>query len=346
VNTKLLIEAIVRQTMVLIAQLATTAGRTPLSHVANQVFLDLVTELEAQGVRQKVVADMFGMALRAYQKKVQRLSESATFGGRSLWEAIHAFLGDKGVVSQTEILTRFRHDDDAMVRGVLRDLVATGLVFQTGRGHQAAYRMATHEDLDALEDGRRESKAALVWLEVYRNGPLRLSEIRDRLHLDTAELRGLLDDLILDGRVAEAVENEDTVFLSDRFVIPMESPVGWEAAMFDHYMALVSTLCVKLQSEPTGAARADEVGGSTYSFDVWRGHPHEEEARGLLTELRGRFAELRQRVVAYNSSHDKPDDFSRVIFYFGQVVKPPLWEAEAEGEGPNEPNNGGSNEGP
>jgi hypothetical protein len=65
-NVELLIDAIFRQTTVLIAQLATHGGaRAPLAHVANQVFLDLASELEAQGVSRKVGADMFGMALAA-----------------------------------------------------------------------------------------------------------------------------------------------------------------------------------------------------------------------------------------------------------------------------------------
>jgi len=43
VNVNLLIDALVRQTTVLVAQLATAAGsRAQLAHTANQVFLDLV----------------------------------------------------------------------------------------------------------------------------------------------------------------------------------------------------------------------------------------------------------------------------------------------------------------
>jgi hypothetical protein len=79
-NVKLLIDAIVRQTMVLIAQLATSGGaRAPLAHVAGQVFLELVRELEAQGVSRKIGADMFGLGLRSYQRKINRLAESSTF---------------------------------------------------------------------------------------------------------------------------------------------------------------------------------------------------------------------------------------------------------------------------
>ncbi len=56
-NVQLLIDAIVRQTTVLVAQLATAGGvRAPLSHVANQVFADLAAELERQGLSRKVTA--------------------------------------------------------------------------------------------------------------------------------------------------------------------------------------------------------------------------------------------------------------------------------------------------
>jgi hypothetical protein len=64
VNLRLVIDGIVRQTTVLIAQLSTTSGlRSPLAHVADQVFLELAREIEAQGVRRPVAADMFGLAL-------------------------------------------------------------------------------------------------------------------------------------------------------------------------------------------------------------------------------------------------------------------------------------------
>src|SRR5215471_8692356 len=131
-NVQLLIDAIVRQTTVLIAQLATSGGvRAPLAHVANQVFLDLANELEAQGVSRKVSADMFGMALRAYVRKVQRLGESSTERGRTLWEAVYAYLSKEGIVPREQVIRTFDRDDEGLVRGVLHDLTESGLVFAT-----------------------------------------------------------------------------------------------------------------------------------------------------------------------------------------------------------------------
>jgi hypothetical protein len=88
-DSQLLIDQVVRQTMILIAQLATSGGaRAPLAHIADTVFLELARELEAQGLSRKVTADMFGVALRSYRRRIQRLSESVTERGRSLWAAV------------------------------------------------------------------------------------------------------------------------------------------------------------------------------------------------------------------------------------------------------------------
>ena len=132
-NVNLLIDSIVRQTTVLIAQLATARHvRAPLAHVANQVFLDLAEELSRQGVSRKVSADMFGLALRTYLRKIQRLGEGSTEQGRSIWQAVLEKLQDGGVMTRGEICAHFRHDDSEVVASVLHDLTEGGLVFRAG----------------------------------------------------------------------------------------------------------------------------------------------------------------------------------------------------------------------
>lgn len=87
-NVKLLIDGIVRQTTVLLAQLSTTSGaRAPWARATDEVFRNLAREIEAQGVGRSVVADMFGVALRSYQRKVQRLTESCSQRDQTLWVA-------------------------------------------------------------------------------------------------------------------------------------------------------------------------------------------------------------------------------------------------------------------
>src|SRR5690606_9335864 len=128
-TVEFLIQAIVHQTTILIAQLATLGGgRAPLAQVANQVFLDLVRELERQGVSRKVSADMFGLGLRTYRRKIQRLSESSTDRGRSLWEVVLEYVKSREKTTRGELLIRFSLDDEAQVRAVLHDLCESQLV--------------------------------------------------------------------------------------------------------------------------------------------------------------------------------------------------------------------------
>jgi hypothetical protein len=321
VNVNLLIDALVRQTTVLIAQLATTAGaRAPLAHTANRVFLDLTRELKQQGLGNKVISDMFGLTLRAYHGKVARLSESGTERGRSLWEALLAFVQEKGSVSRLAIFERFSGDEETVVRGVLRDLVDTGLLYRSGRGDWATYRAATDDDAPTAGN-RAEHLAHLVWVVVHRYGPVSLGEIAEHVPTEPAVLDEALRSLVADRRVVVTDRDGGVTYSTDGCVVPLGSAVGWEAAVFDHYQAVVTALCTKLRIGRARAVPGEWIGGSTYSVNVWSGHPLEEEVLGLLQRTRDQVTALRGRVETYNERHSRPaNGDKRVIFYVGQTV--------------------------
>ncbi|HVU03060.1 MAG TPA: hypothetical protein VHE30_14970, partial [Polyangiaceae bacterium] len=263
-NVRILIDGVVRQTTVLIAQLATAGGlRAPLAHVAGQVFLDLSKELEAQGLTKKVTADMFGMALRTYQRRTQRLAQSVTDRGRSLWEALLDYVQKEGVVTREQIFKRFRHDDEASLRGVLRDLTESGVLFASGVGASAVYRVASSEELGKLR-GTEDALTAesLVWSLVFRNGPLPLEKLATLSGLSAEALEPILAALATDHRVLSYPSEGSTWYRSAELVLGLEDPVGWEAAVLDHFTVVVRTIVSKLARE-TRARLSDESGGST-----------------------------------------------------------------------------------
>jgi len=317
-NAQVLIDSLVRQVTVLIAQLATTGGiRAPLSHVANQVFLDLARELEEQGVSRKVSADMFGMALRAYIRKVRRLGEAQSEQGRTLWQALLDFVRAQGLVTRERVLQRFAADGELQVTAVLRDLSDSGLFFCSGSGQSAVYRAATDDELDRLvqlsdERGLDE----LAWVLVYREGPFGVDRLRELLKRSTVDTQQVVERLVGDGRIQRAPDGE----LSARdFVVPLGAINGWEAAVFDHVQAVVQTICQRL-SPPSQSVQAELVGGSTYSFDVWGGHPLEAKVKAQLAELRGRLGELRLEVDDYNRAQGLAQSYEQVITYVGQCI--------------------------
>jgi hypothetical protein len=319
---ELLIQCLVRQMTILIAQLATTGGaRAPLAQVANQVFLDLVDELNRQGVGRKISADMFGMGLRTYQRRIQRLLESSTDRGQSLWQSVLDHICRQKMVSRSDIQKRFSNDDPAQIRGLLRDLCDSGLVFSTGQGDGTLYRAASEDELQAFRQVRSsDGLEELVWAILYHSGPVTMERLLALTRLEESELSPTLARLVETNRVEVQKLSDGQQFRASPLFVPIGASAGWEAAVFDHFQAMVKTICCRLREDRTGAHASDLVGGSTFSLDVWPGHPLEEEVCGTLGKVRQMIIELRHRADAYNATHEIPERHKQVVIYVGQTV--------------------------
>jgi hypothetical protein len=321
-GVRVLIEALVRQTTVLLAEVATSGGlRAPLANVADQVFIELSRELDAHGISRSVSADMFGMALRTYLRRIRRYDESVTQQGQSLWEAVLRYVEEQGTVSRNDVLDRFCRDEDALVRGVLQDLTDSGLVFRTGVRDAVVYARASAEQVGpARSRSDAEALDGLVWALVRREGPLTRAQLTAKTKLRDEETRASLERLVAAGRVEATVAGIDAEYRSRSLVVPMGARSGFEAAVYDHFQAVVKTIIGKLRQDASGATAADRVGGSTYGFEVWEGHPLAERVYGQLGRLREETTALRREVDAYNDTHAGPARRDRVTVYLGQCV--------------------------
>lgn len=324
-DTVRLIDAVVRHTTAFIAQLSTSAGlRAPMAHIADQVFLDLSREIEAQGVSRKVVASMFGMALRGYQRKVQRLTESVSQRGQTLWEALVEHLDKHGATLRSELLARFAADGEEHVGAVLRDLTESGVVYSTGRGDNALYGLSSAQDRErVLLQIRGQKLEVAAWYAIYRKA-LTFAELCETLQVDEAEFRPVVVELIASGsvRAAPGELGPGTLLESVRFVVPVGDERGWEVAVFDHYRAVLDAVANKLRLRTTNPEGAKVVGGATLVFDLHPGHPMKNEVLGLLKRTRDDVNDVWNRVSNYNRSN--PFDRSElmtVTFYLGQNVE-------------------------
>ena len=314
VNAQVLIDALVQQVTVLIAQIATSGGlRAPIAHIANQVFVDLSHELETQGVGRKVSADMFGMALRAYQRKVKRLATRASVHEQTLWAAVLELLARKGPLARKPLLESFARDDEPSVRAVLRDLCDAGLVVAQGRGERASYRNAARSDGQSELSGER-GLDELLWVFVHRGGGVSSGALAERLRLPHALVTARLHALAEQGRL----EKHGELFETHDFSVPLGSKSGWEAAVLDHVQAVVQTISQRLQGGPVVPRGSEQVGGSTFRYDVWDGHPLAAEVQAALARFRSEQVRLRDEVDAYNRQHERPERFVQVVVYGGQ----------------------------
>jgi len=321
VHAKLLIDAIMRQTTVLIAQLSSTAGiRAPLAHLADEIFLNLSRELESQGVARKVVADMFGMALRGYQRRVRRLQVAPSDDGRSLWLDMIQLLQREGRATRLELLSRFSTDDPGSVAAVLSDLVRTGIATKTGSGPAAVFSLTPEESRKLLDQGEKdETLLALVWLDICRHPTTRAEDVCARVFGQPEDIDRALQRLLDDKRLERSA---DGALVADPFIVPVGASEGWEVAVFDHFQAVAAAIAAKLRPGRPQSKADDTTGGATLTFEVKAGHPCLEEVRGLLAETRRRTDELWDRVEKENQvAGISEDEVERVVFYFGQFIK-------------------------
>ncbi len=325
-NVQLLIDEIVRQTTVLIAQLSTATGlRAPLSHLADQVFRELARELDQQGIRRKVAADMFGLALRSYQMKLRRLEEENDRGA-SLWQSLYGDLGS-GSATRDELERRHRPHSPKQVAAVLQDMVQSGIAYKSGRGDRTVFGLTSEHDRKRLDDseGRRVHRD-LCWYFVASGAAGSRRDLAQQLQLATHEIDPLIDELLHDGHLIQ----DGSRLSARRFERGIDAEQGWETSVMDHFRAVTTAIAAKV-NHPV-ASKGDEVGGGTRSFLVHSQHPLAPEVYHLLTDTRERISELWRRVADYNQAVPPPTDCDRVTFYFGQhVVRGAVEETESEG---------------
>ena len=323
-HIKMLIDSIMQQTTILIGQLSTAAGiRAPLARIADQVFVDLAQELESQGVGRRVAADMFGMALRSYQKKLRRLTESQSAADRTLWRAVLEHVRQNQRVRKADLLRRFGRDGEREVGSILADLVSSGLIYQTGRGLDALYRVTSDVDLRHLAGGDDpEALAPLVWSAVHDRPGSSEAELIASLGLDPEATRRALQLLIREGRLRRDAPGPDAPITAEDLVVPVGATQGWEVAVHDHFRAVANAIASKVRS---GAARAE--GGTSSAARPCRS----TSAKGTRTAsasyrcsprcANGSTA-LWNEVESYNARHPLSEaERKRLFFYFGQYLE-------------------------
>jgi hypothetical protein len=256
---------------------------------------------------------MFGLALRTYQTKMQRLARSSTERDRTLWEGLLAFVEEQGPVSRGKLFEHFERDDPASIGAVLNDLVQSGLVERVKQRSGPAFRVTALAKRQALPPSA-ESVAALVWVAVYR-GSNSAAAIAGQLGLDAAEVDVALASLCGQGRVTDGPEG----LVTTGVVVPIGAEQGWEAAVFDHYQSVVAAITRKVVRGAPRSSAEDVVGGTTITFEVHKDHPLRADVRGLLQRTRGEVNDLWARVGEHNRQNPCPEaEIETVSFYFGQ----------------------------
>lgn len=219
------------------------------------------------------------------------------------------------------MIERFHRDEENVVRGLLRDMVESQLVFCSGTEMNAVYRIATTDELKKMRDQQSECGLdEMVCAIIYREGPIEYNRLVDKSSLSPQVVEKVVQRLLSLDRIQSETRKQRVFYSSKQLIVGLDSQSGWEASVYDHFHAMVRTVCSRLNKESYPEPIRERIGGSTYTVDVATGHPLEQEVLGTLQQLRAKCTALRERVAAYNEKHGLRDTDEGVVIYFGQSV--------------------------
>lgn len=323
---------IVERVVPLVAELfATLSSRNPLrmhfADIANQTLLDMVEVLRHDGVSQEAIAASLGLTINGFRAKVKQLreryrdrvlldEERAPTLPRTLLERVFSFIedqrSDRGV-TYAQLQDAFRSIKADSLRGVLHFLVKSGLLSVSGSGRTRTYRV-----VHRAPSGPGVLDAMVL---LFREGPLSLGALAQRLGVTERRAQELLERVRASGRLVsgplpDGLEGHRVT----EYHVPVDSPEGYEAALFDHLSTVIRAICKKVRGGQHQATMRDSNGGATFSFDVPSGHPLLAEIRAFLPTMRATLDDWLTRSGA--ATEEAPGvELERVTIYIGQMTE-------------------------
>ena len=321
---------LVERMVPLVAELfATLKTNDPLrmdfADIGHKTLLDIVTVLRDEGLTNDEIAATLDLSIAGFYKRVKELRETyAPASPRkrrtTLWErAYEVVLGKTGGsplrgVKYPAIQAALPSVSDERLRSTLRFLVRYGLLTVTGPATLPEYRV--------IPQGTDPGVTLhAVNVTLYRDGPLTLEALAERLDASGAECLPHVEALRTAGKIIEARSDDGAVtFKASGYHIEPESEEGFQAALWDHFHVVVRAICKKVRMRRHLQATATN-GGTTFSFDIPVGSPLYGEVSGFLGEMRTRMEDWLQRVVALDAATPAEVPRARVTIYTGQMVE-------------------------
>ncbi len=308
----------------LVAELfATLATQNPLrmyfADIASKTLLDIVQVLRDDGISQEAIAASLGLTLNGYRAKLKRLREATDTPDdeaepRTLLERVFAAVADApgDGLTQAELAHLFRGLKPDSLNGVTHFLVRSGLLEVEGRGSHRRFRVV----IRPRPHGPNGLDAAIL---LYREGPLSVDDISRRLGCATEHTQQLLAEIDAQGDL-EVSPGPPRTYRATAYHVPLDTEEGYEAAIFDHFSAVVQALTKKLRLGRHHASLGDLIGGATFTLQVPVTDPLYAEVSAFLRDNRVRLEDWLQRANAIPQAALAEGEVRRFTLYVGQSV--------------------------
>ena len=319
--------ALVERLVPVVAELfVTLAAQDPLrmsfAGIAEKTVLDIVETLRTSGMSQEAVAATLDLTITGFQSKMKRLREAyreqqpGTGRRPTLLERVYGFVADAdaGKVTYVDVERHFKGVKRDSLGGVLHHLAQGGLLKVDGRGARRKY--SAMERIEA-----RDSTVFDASVVLYRAGPMTLPDLAEHLRADEETCRGFLEQFERASLLEVGGGPEGETYRVIDYHIPIDSPEGYEAALWDHINAAVHAICKKIRMSRHRAMPDDRTGGTTFSFLAPVGHPLSAEISAFLSDTRTQMESWLDRARVLQDTEPQNQAWERITIYTGQMVE-------------------------
>lgn len=322
IDANLLIRTLFELTAQMSVDVIHASGARPdLKHIMDEVFMTFAEQFHEIGLPRSVAADMFGLVVRSYLKRIQNYEENRGEVSQPLWKRILLLIAEEPNIDLETLLSRFPVGYVKSVKTSLNDLCDQGVLVETRRRKVVRYTIGLDTQ---VEEDKYEQVKQFVWLLIFNaKQPLTHEKISQTLHpVYSGELiEQCLGDLIAEGRVAQNQSTTPSSYVNNGQETP--PPFGWESAVYMHLHAVFNALMLKLNMmihDDAPNVPGHYIGGSTWTFRLWEGHPMEDEVLNTLSQQR----EAMQVLFERSKTHEEPEDQEQIYqcdLYVGQGLK-------------------------
>ena len=155
----------------------------------------------------------------------------------------------------------------------------------------------------------------------------------DNIQIDQTTIENILNTLVDEGKltVVQSGQKEKRYYINEFIVDARVRSSDMLGALKDHYEAVSHTMQKSIDrksfqhtadKQPVQIINASQLksSGSTYSFDVFDGHPDKDMLLREIDDLRARLTQIRKNVQAYNEQQQENEynkNHQRIVIYFG-----------------------------
>ncbi|GEM_PF-4795367 len=254
--------------------------RRSYQNIGEKLFKNIAEELIRRDVPYRVAADMMGVSLRTFHRKLK--NAKLVDSGRAA-TAILSYIVDLKEVGRIELYGHFHFLDPALIGSILKDFQASGHIEIEGEKIESLGQKEIHKETVSQN---------YVHFVLIQHPEMTVADLVAITPLSTFECQNILDTLIQKERIEKVGEKytaHTPLLLSRQSMHEDESLIFGLSMMFD-----AACKAIKIRIDSEGETKNSQ--GNLRSFRVKKGDANDRRIIATLDKLSDSMSELWKKI--------------------------------------------------